>query len=636
MDNVGPGNPASQPDKETRFQSVSLKDSVKLVIWDLDETLWSGTLSEGPVVLNPECSNIVRQLNGRGIISSLCSKNDLEAVRSRLTAEEGLWEEFVFPQVAWLPKGPQIAKIIEDVQLRPEQVLFIDDNVGNLQEARYYAPGIQTSGPEIIEKLLDQPQLAGRDDPQFTRLGQYKLLEQKASDRDQNEGSNEDFLRSCNIQVELGENCLEESRFDRIADLMSRANQLNYTKRRLRSGELKALLADPQAESRYVRVSDRFGDYGICGFYSVVGGRLTDFFFSCRILNMGVEQWIYQRLGCPLIEVVGEVVTPLERTPPVDWISETAKGIAGDRLTPRAPTVFARVLLKGGCDLEAVNDFLGGSLETEFNAMTESGRTEHREHTEIIKRSTPEILSEFGDVIDRLPFLNRSSYDSKIFRTPDYRYLALSVLMDYTQGIYRYRGTDFLVPLGVYDRDVTDLDLWERDPEQLSWLRLEPSFIEWFAENFEFLGPLSVEEFKENIRWLARAISPGSQLVLVNAPEIPVDFPNERSRYQRHQEMNVALEEVVRELPNAAILDVRKFVKTRDDLTDLQLHYQRRVYRQIAEALRELVDADIEVKRISKGSVRSVMSRLSTSAKGKLPPVAHRTLRKIKKSLRRS
>jgi predicted enzyme involved in methoxymalonyl-ACP biosynthesis len=88
MEHAGEGNPASQLESEFGLQSVSLKDSVKLVIWDLDETLWSGTLSEGPVAVNPDCSNIVRQLNRRGIINSLCSKNDHEAVRARLIAEE--------------------------------------------------------------------------------------------------------------------------------------------------------------------------------------------------------------------------------------------------------------------------------------------------------------------------------------------------------------------------------------------------------------------------------------------------------------------------------------------------------------------------------------------------------------------
>lgn len=625
----------SQFEGESRLPASGLKESVKLVIWDLDETLWSGTLSEGPVTVRAEFREIVRQLNRRGIINSLCSKNDLEAVRARLMAEDGLWDEFVFPRIAWLPKGPQVVKIIEDVQLRPEQVLFIDDNVGNLQEAQYYAPGLQISGPEIVSRLLDEPQLAGRDDPELTRLGQYKLLEQKALDREQSEGSNEDFLRSCDIRVELGDDCLDDVQFERIADLMLRTNQLNYTKRRLGPDELRALLADPTRESRYVRVSDRFGDYGVCGFYSLQDGRLSDFLFSCRILNMGVEQWIYRQLGCPSMSVVGEVATPLDCTSTVDWIRAVSSGNLKDSPALRTSAISAKVLLKGGCDLVPMNDYLGGSLDTEFNTVTAAGNAEHRDHTEVLKRSTPAFLDEFGEIVDHLPFLDRSSYESKVLRGPDYQYLVFSLLMDFTQGIYRYQDSDFLVPLGVDDRDVTDLELWRHHPEQLSWLGLEPEFVEWFAENFEFLGPQSPVAFKENIRWLAGVVPPGSQIVFVNAPEVDVDFPDEASRYLRYREMNIALEEVVQELSNASILDVRRFVKTRDDLTYGQRHYQRRVYRQMAMALRELIDADVDVKLTPRVSVRLARAKVETSVKEMLPPIAHRTLKKLKDSIRR-
>ena len=53
-----------------------LKNPVKLVVWDLDETFWKGTLSEEgitPIIGNIE---LVKQLAQRGIISSVCSKND--------------------------------------------------------------------------------------------------------------------------------------------------------------------------------------------------------------------------------------------------------------------------------------------------------------------------------------------------------------------------------------------------------------------------------------------------------------------------------------------------------------------------------------------------------------------------------
>ena len=610
-----------------------LSSSVKLVIWDLDETLWAGTLSEGEVNLDSARGDLIRQLNRRGIMNSICSKNDFDKVKDRLFREEGLWDEFIFPKISWQPKGPQILQIIDDAQLRAEQVLFIDDSVGNLQEARYFVSDLQVSGPEIIDDLLSLPQLAGRADPTLERLTRYKLLEQKAIDRENTEGSNEDFLRSCNITVVIGVDCLAEPRFDRISELIGRTNQLNYTKRRLNDEELVALLSDPTRSSGYVSVSDRFGDYGICGFYSVHDGQLTDFLFSCRILNMGVEQWIYQQLGRPEIVVSGEVATPLNSWGVIDWINQS--GGDDDISNASSSSITSKVLIKGGCDLSAIHDFLGGTLDTEFNIVTLAGHAEHRDNIEIIRRSSPETLLKYGWAIDRLPFLDRSSYETKVLTDANYGFLVYSVLMDYLHGLYRLRGTDFVVPFGVYDFDVTNPDLWRSDQERFRWWGLDLEFVKWFSQNFEFLGPLSTGAFKENVRWLAQAIPSDARLVLINGAEVPWENSVETGRYLRHREMNIALEEVVRELPNATILDVRKFVTSKDDLAGNIRHYRRRVNHQISEALRDQVGGTVQVRRVTVATIWSGLKEIPEAAKRRLPSSVRKSLGDIKMSLHR-
>ena len=61
--------------------------------------------------------------------------------------------------------------------------------------------------------------------------------------------------------------------------------------------------------------------------------------------------------------------------------------------------------------------------------------------------------------------------------------------------------------------------------------------------------------------------------------------------------MNEVLEEVVAELPNAAICDVRPFVTSREDLMDNLRHYRREPYVRIAEHLAELVGSDVALER---------------------------------------
>ena len=55
-----------------------IKDKIKVVIWDLDDTLWKGTLAEGDdVQLLENRVAIIKELNKRGIVNAICSKNDL-------------------------------------------------------------------------------------------------------------------------------------------------------------------------------------------------------------------------------------------------------------------------------------------------------------------------------------------------------------------------------------------------------------------------------------------------------------------------------------------------------------------------------------------------------------------------------
>ena len=86
-------------------------DKIKLVIWDLDETFWKGTFSEGIVEIPDQNRSIIALLTDIGIVNSICSKNDETQVMDYLK-EQGLEEYFVFPSVNWLPKGARIKQLI--------------------------------------------------------------------------------------------------------------------------------------------------------------------------------------------------------------------------------------------------------------------------------------------------------------------------------------------------------------------------------------------------------------------------------------------------------------------------------------------------------------------------------------------
>jgi FkbH-like protein len=569
----------------------TLQAQIKLVIWDLDETFWSGTLSEGGVTLDLDNIDTVKELNRRGIVSSICSKNDHDDAQAELAAA-GVWEQFVFPSISWSPKGVQLRTIIEDMGLRAVNVLFIDDNLGNLHEGVHYNPGLQTALPSLIDGLLGQPQLAGKDDRSLSRLHQYRVLERKRDERAGSSGSNEDFLRASEIRVALGTDC--EPRAERLVELINRSNQLNYTKRRFSVDEFRGMLADPDRDTRYVSVRDKYGDYGICGVYSVKHGTLTDFVFSCRILHMGVERWVYRHLGKPALTITGDVLTAVDDVDEVDWISFDSGAVA---VPAAAPTRQAPVLLKGGCDLLAVDDFLQGRLVTEFNTVASSGHDVVGHHTVLIRRAAEGCSADQRAVIDRLPFLDATAFQTGILTEPDrYEAVVYSVLQDYAQGLYRYKDGDLVVPYEQYSDPATEPDRWPYFLTRWESVGITRPFLEWFADNFEFLGPLSPEQFQDNIRWLRAQLPAQARLVLINGAEVEVDVPREHRRHLRHREMNAALDAAVSELPNTCILDVRPFVNQRGDVVDNIRHYTRPAYLHMANGLRDLVGDELSVE----------------------------------------
>ena len=338
-----------------------MTEAVRLVIWDLDETFWEGTITEGGITAYlPAHHDIVIELARRGIVSSICSKNDAAPTLAYLRAK-GIAEYFVFPSISWEPKGPRLQALIESIQLRPPTVMFIDDNPGNRGEAASMVPGLQVEDETFIGRMLDDPRFKGKDDSGLTRLAQYKLLEQRHGDEKQAAGDNTAFLRGCDIRVYIEYDVA--AHIDRAIELINRTNQLNFTKRRLPENieEARAKLLEQlkpfRASAGLARVFDKYGDYGFVGFYLLHGDPpvVAHFCFSCRTLGMLVEKWLYDRLGQPSMKIAGEVLTDLSAPRSVDWISIAASASATSAvIDPVAP----EIRVHGGCEAHPLAHYL--------------------------------------------------------------------------------------------------------------------------------------------------------------------------------------------------------------------------------------------------------------------------------------
>ncbi|TGE24844.1 hypothetical protein E5K00_06485 [Hymenobacter aquaticus] len=564
-------------------------EPIKVVIWDLDDTFWRGTLSEGAVEALEENLRLVRDTAARGIVHTIVSKNDFAPAEARLIAL-GIRDLFVFPQISWQPKGPIIKELLEKMQLRAPNALFLDDNPINRAEAQFYNPQLQVADPADLARLAPLLRASGKPDPTFSRLEQYKLLERQQQARSGYQ-DNLAFLRDSQVRIEFREGADVLPDLDRIEELINRSNQLNFTKQRVSKESLRLDLQDPGQRWGTVRVQDRFGDYGLVGVYCLVLGenRLTQLVFSCRILHLGVEQFTYAWLGFPALAVQGEVATELNTTDKPDWITVQTASAAAAADAAEAPKPAAerlRVLLKGGCDLGQLTPFLQAyelTVEEEFNFNNENQIPVHVEHTVLLRQGRELPASEKQRLAVELPFLGREAFDTKLWGN-DYGALVYSPLMDYTQELYREKATGVEIPFGGYQ------NLLQAEPAaqsaryaQRRFRGLDEDFLRRFQQEFEFVGQISPARFQENLAWLRQQIPAGVPIFFLNGAEIEVPGSGETGARLRHEQMNQALADFVASAANCFIIDVRDFVLAPADVTNNLRHYQRQHYRTLAQ-----------------------------------------------------
>ena len=355
------------------FENVT--HPVKLVVWDLDETLWAGTLSEEGIQMIAPHADMIRTLVDRGIMCAICSKNDFDQAK-KAVQDLGLWDLFVFPHIAWSPKGQAIAKMIKDMGLRDENVLFLDDNHLNIEESVFFNPNLMTvlADGTDLSALLDHEHLQGKDDSKHSRLKQYKVMEQKQSEQTEGGLSNTEFLSQSGIKVKVITDIAPH--MDRVLELINRTNQLNFTKVRANTpeerAELDELLRVPGVHAGLIHAQDRYGDYGIVGFFCVRtrynGTTVHHFAFSCRTISMGIEQWVWDYLGRPEVPVRAPVANPVQSYDSVDWVTEvTDFGDDGATVTDR------HICLVGGCDLQQVSFYCGSKRDEFVNTQDDQG-----------------------------------------------------------------------------------------------------------------------------------------------------------------------------------------------------------------------------------------------------------------------
>lgn len=558
--------------------------TIKLVIWDLDETLWEGTLSDNSSIkLNDNFIDFINESLDRGIVHSICSKNDFEITKQFLVSKN-LWDLFVFPSIDWNPKGERVKNIISDMSLRAPNILFVDDNVSNLHEARHFCPELNICTPEELESSISKINEIGKVDKSRPRLSQYRLLEQKVSSK-QNFSSNEEFLMSCNICVDIHDDCIEK--IDRIHDLIMRSNQLNYTKYRQDKESLLGDLSLPGTKAAYVTVKDSFGDYGIVGFYLINNNKVVHYLFSCRTLGMLVEQYVYMAIGCPQIDVVGDVITKLNNTDIPKWINR--QDVDGEQKA-KSNTGNFKILFKGPCDISQIFSFIEEtpSITSEFTYINERGMSvEGYNHTSQLVTSLKASADDKSKLIDDTPWLDEKMLDGSSWVKNDV--MVFSLLSDGNLGIYQHKQTGWQISLCEKHYDLTDPKNWDDYINKkifTSQIDFNKDDLVKFSEKYEYVNNENGDVTIKNLDVMYNSKKADSKIILVLGSEkefVGDTKPSYENRHVFHKILNEKVENWAKGKQNVHLIKIGNYISSQKDYLDTINHFQKNVYYHMAQ-----------------------------------------------------
>ncbi|WP_326608871.1 HAD-IIIC family phosphatase [Streptomyces scopuliridis] len=239
--------------------------TVKCLVWDLDNTLWHGTLLEDEdVVLSEAIREVIVGLDARGILQSVCSRNDHEIAWARLEAL-GVASYFVVPEIGWGPKSDAVRRITEQLNFAPGTIAFIDDQPAERAEVAFHFPEVRCYAAQDAVALLGLPEFSPRSVTVDSRQRRtmYQAGFRRTDERERFAGSSEDFLRSLDMVMRIGR--ATEDELSRVEELTLRTSQMNATGVHYPDEALRALLACPGHEVLVTTLTDRFGPHGAVG-----------------------------------------------------------------------------------------------------------------------------------------------------------------------------------------------------------------------------------------------------------------------------------------------------------------------------------------------------------------------------------
>jgi FkbH-like protein len=284
----------------------------KCVVLDCDNTLWGGVVGEDgiagielgdefPGTAYRDFQRLLLYLRQQGVFLALASKNNEADVWEVFEKHSGMLlkrEHISAWQINWSPKSENIPKIAKALNIGLDSLVFIDDNPMEIDHMRSAQPEVHSVllPEDPADILLHIRSLTHFDRFEVTQEDRQRADMMRAEQARETLSSSltkEDFRRSLELRLDFF--AAQPEDLERITQLINKTNQFNLTTIRRTLDEVRHLAKSPRHRIFGLRVSDKFGDYGLTGVVITESSSdhtywiIDTLLLSCRVLGRGVE-----------------------------------------------------------------------------------------------------------------------------------------------------------------------------------------------------------------------------------------------------------------------------------------------------------------------------------------------------------
>jgi len=279
--------------------TVTQQDTVKLVVVDLDDTLWRGVAADGTLgILEGWPMGFMETLlllKKRGILLAAISKNDERFILANWNSiVQGQIEpaDFAALRINFRSKVENLREMLQEFNLRPRNVVMVDDNPVERAAIEAGLPDLRVLGKHLyyLKRVLlwsaeTQRSAITQESGRRTEMMQAQV--QRESVR--KALSQEEFLETLDLRMSISEvHATTDLHMSRALELFNKTNQFNTTGGRYTLEQCHQRFA--AGHSLYVlQAEDRFTQYGLVGAAWVLHNCVEHMVMSCRALGLGLE-----------------------------------------------------------------------------------------------------------------------------------------------------------------------------------------------------------------------------------------------------------------------------------------------------------------------------------------------------------